>query len=94
MIIDISCDETMGVQSSHPTTISKPVFSYKGILHYAVENSPSLFYRSASIAISNVVSSFLSELVYDRYNDVLHNAVIMRSGEIIDEKILRFQKRI
>jgi len=94
MIIDISCDEGMGVQSSHPTSIAKPIYMHKGVLHYAVENSPSLVYRSASRAISAAVFPFLSDLANETHNDVLDGATIVRYGKILDEKIRRFQNRV
>jgi len=93
MIIDISCDEAMGIQSSHPTSINNPVYVYKGVLHYAVDNSPSLFYRSASEAISKVVSGFLYDLVNGNCNEVVNKATIIRNGKILDERIRRFQNR-
>ena len=43
MIIDVSCDRNGGVESCIPTTIEKPIYLENGILHYAVDHTPSLF---------------------------------------------------
>lgn len=93
LIIDISCDEAMGIQSSRPTTIKDPVYWHKGILHYAVDHTPTLFYRSASRSISSVVSRFIDFLADEEPNSVIEHATIIRDGSIIDEKITRFQNR-
>lgn len=93
MIIDISCDPHMAIESSHPTTIENPVYVHKGVLHYAVDNCPSLFYRSASKAISTALFPFLADLVNESNNEILHKATIMKNGKILDEKIRRFQHR-
>ena len=93
MIIDISCDPQMGVESSKPTTIDDPVYWYKGILHYAVDHTPTLYYRTASEAISQQVGRFVDDLVEQKHNPILERATIVRDGVIVDERIKRFQNR-
>src|SRR5690625_6012657 len=44
-IIDISCDEAMAIETSKPTTVDNPTYFVDGILHYAVDHTPSLFYK-------------------------------------------------
>ena len=39
LIIDVSCDPHLEIETSHPTTIDNPVYEVDGILHYAVQNS-------------------------------------------------------
>lgn len=93
LIIDVSCDEGMGIESSHPTSIKQPVYWHKGILHYAVDHTPTLFFQTASQCISEALSRFLPGLVKEEPNGVLEAATIIRNGEILDEHIVRFQKR-
>ena len=93
LIIDISCDEAMGIETSHSTTIEDPVYWYHGILHYAVDHAPALYYRSAGESISKTVVHFIDALVEERASPVLDGATIIRNGKIIDDKILRFQNR-
>ncbi len=92
-IIDISCDEAMGIESSIPTTIEKPVYFTEGILHYAVDHTPSLFFKSASESISEAVSFFCDDLIEGNANRILQDATIIRDGNILDSRIIRFQKR-
>ena len=43
MIIDVSCDPHLGIETSHPTTISDPIYTEDGVIHYAVDNTPAMF---------------------------------------------------
>lgn len=93
MIIDISCDEGKGIETCHATTIEQPVYYIDGVLHYAVDHTPSLFYRSTSKSISEALFQYVDDLVEENNNDVLRNALIIESGRILDDKIIAFQKR-
>jgi N5-(carboxyethyl)ornithine synthase len=94
LIVDISCDPHMGVESSRATTMAEPVYWHQGILHYAVDNTPSLFFRSASECIGEKLVPFLDDVVRGRANDVLERATVIRHGRILDERIRRFQNRV
>lgn len=91
LIIDISCDEAMGIQSSRPTTIASPVYRHGGILHYVVDHAPTLFYQTATESISKVVAAFAADLERPESNPVLAKATIVRGGRILDDRIVRFQ---
>ncbi len=93
LIVDISCDPQMGIESSRPTTITDPTYWHKGILHYAVDHTPTLFFRSASQSISRAVVRFLDTLIVGETGAVLDRATVIRHGIIVDDRIRRFQKR-
>jgi len=93
MIIDISCDEAMGIESSRPTSLDDPVYWHKGILHYVVDHVPTLYRHTASESISRAVAPFIDALVEGRADKTLGDATIIREGRILDQKIIRFQKR-
>jgi len=93
MIIDISCDEEKAVETTKATTIENPIYEIDGIIHYAVDHTPSLFYKSASKVISNEVAKYVDLLIERRENDVLHNSRIIRDGQILDQKIVDYQAR-
>lgn len=93
LIIDISCDEGMGIETTRATTIENPVYWHKGIMHYAVDHTPTLYFRTATQCIGDALSPFISPLVNGEANDVLDAATIIRRGEILDERITRFQNR-
>jgi len=93
MIVDISCDSCMGIESSRATTIENPVYWHKGVLHYAVDHTPTIYYQSVSESISREVARFADMLVTGEKDVVLERATVIRSGTILDERIRRFQKR-
>lgn len=93
MIIDISCDRHGGIETSVPTTIEEPVYTEEGVLHYVVDHTPALFYKTTSEGISNEVSKYLDLLCEENENSVLANAKIIEKGVIIDQRINEFQNR-
>ena len=93
MIIDVSCDRNGGVETCIPTTIENPVYYEDGILHYAVDHTPSLFYKTFSYENSKVITPFVEELMHDRIGNVLHDSMIIQNGEIIDRQIIEYQGR-
>ena len=93
MIIDISCDRNGGIETSIPTTFEKPTYVVDGVLHYVVDHTPSLFYKTASESISKVVSKYIDQLLEMRPLEVLNAAEIVREGKIVDPRIFRFQGR-
>lgn len=93
LIIDISCDKMGGIETSIPTTIDNPIYSVNGINHYVVDHTPSLFWKTVSISLSDVFSRYVDFLIENRVNDVMHNCHIMEKGKILDERIIKFQNR-
>jgi N5-(carboxyethyl)ornithine synthase len=93
LIIDISCDLNGAIESCIPTTIENPCYEVNGITHYAVDHTPSLFYKTISISLSQIVSSFIDFLISGNSNEVLNNSKIVDNGIILDNRINEFQKR-
>lgn len=93
MIIDISCDRNGGIETSIPTSFEKPTYMVDGVLHYVVDHTPSLFYKTASESISKEVSKYVDQLLEMRPQEVLNAAEIVRKGELIDPRIATFQGR-
>lgn len=93
MIIDISCDRNGGIETSIPTTIEKPMYTVDGIVHYVVDHTPSLFYKTTSAEISKALCKFIDPLCEDAYNKVTESAKCIENGIIIDDRINKFQGR-
>ena len=96
MIIDISCDRCGGVETSVPTEISNPVYMVDGIRHYVVDHTPSLFYKTTTMSLSEEFCKYADFLIEDRAEEceTLRKALIIKDGEIIDPRIISFQNRI
>lgn len=93
MIVDISCDPNLEIETTHTTTISNPAYVVDGITHYAVDNTPSIFYRTTTKTISNAIFKFIDNVIEDDYNDTINNAIVIKNGEIIDQRIKEFRSR-
>lgn len=93
MIIDVSCDRGGGIETSVPTTISQPVYQMESIVHYAVDHTPSLFYKTFTWNNSSILYPYLEELVEGNPGAVLKDSLIIERGVIIDQEINVFQRR-
>lgn len=93
MIIDVSCDEDGAIETTRATTMNEPTYEVDGIVHYAVDHTPSILYRTATRCISEEVKNYLDQLVENKIGDVLKNALIIDNGKVIDERIKTFQNR-
>ncbi|MCM3221927.1 N(5)-(carboxyethyl)ornithine synthase [Bacillus cereus] len=93
MIIDISCDAHKAVETSVPTSISNPVYEIDGVLHYVVDHTPTMFYKTVSRSLSLEICKYIDFIVEDIENKVLLGALIIDKGIIRDKRIVDFQNR-
>ena len=93
LIIDVSCDRNGGIETSVPTTIEEPTYYVDGVMHYSVDHTPSLFYKTFSKENSEILMPFIRDLIYDKTNNVLEEATVINKGKILDESINLFQNR-
>ncbi|MBP2097628.1 N(5)-(carboxyethyl)ornithine synthase [Enterococcus rivorum] len=76
MIIDISCDEAGAIETSIPTTLERPTYVLDGVTHYVVDHTPSIFYKEATEIISEEISKYLDDLIENKPNSILDQAMI------------------
>lgn len=93
MIIDISCDLNGGIETSKPTSITEPTYSVDGVLHYVVDHTPSLFFKTFTYGTSKILYPYLEELMNDTVSETLEDAMIIKNGIVIDEEINIYQGR-
>lgn len=94
LIIDISCDRNGGIETSIPTTIDDPIYVLGGITHYVVDHTPTLFYKTISESLSEIISFYIQMLIEGKPNTILQDAMIVDSGKILDSRINKFQNRL
>lgn len=89
MIIDISCDRAGAIETSVPTSIEHPDYMVDGIRHYVVDHTPSLFFKTASLAISKAALPYIDLLTEDiaDSSEVMANACAVRDGMPCDSRI-------
>lgn len=93
MIIDVSCDRNGGIETSVPTTIENPTYRVDDVLHYVVDHTPALFYKTFSQENSKAIWMYLDMLIEENPDEVLKDALIIENGKIIDQEINQFQNR-
>lgn len=93
MIIDVSCDANGGIETSVPTTIDRPTYFVGGVMHYVVDHTPALFYKTFTWDNSKVICPFINELITGKCDKVLNDSLIICNGEVIDKEIKKYQNR-
>lgn len=93
MIIDVSCDRNGGVETCIPTGFENPTYYEEGVLHYTVDHTPSLFYKTFTKNNSKIIRKFVEELITEKIGECMQNALIVKDGDIIDERIKKVQNR-
>ena len=93
MIIDVSCDRNGGIETSIPTTIESPTYLVDGVLHYVVDHTPTLFYKTFTFNNSEIIYPYIEQLMSDNVGDILIDACVIDSGRIVDQQIIKFQNR-
>ena len=94
MIVDISCNKSLEIETTHPTNIDNPIYYEEDIMHYAVDHTPTIFWKTATNSISNQIRKYIDDLIEDNYNETIVNATIIKNGVILDDRINQYQKRI
>ncbi len=93
LIIDVSCDRCGGIETCIPTPINAPTYMVDGIMHYAVDHTPSLFYKTFSYNNSKIICRYINQLMSGEIGEVLGDSLIIDKGVIIDDEINKFQGR-
>lgn len=95
LIIDVSCDPHLEIETSHPTTIDDPVYVVDGVIHYAVDNTPAMYPITVTKELSKSIAKYVDILVSDEFDDYPENlkkATVIKDGTILDERITMFRK--
>ncbi len=77
VIIDVSIDQGGCFETSRITSHEKPTFRFHDVIHYCVPNIASRVPRTASTAISNIMTSFL---LRSEHFGSLYNLLISSQG--------------
>jgi alanine dehydrogenase len=81
VIIDVSIDQGGCFETSQMTSHEHPTFEKYGVIHYCVPNIASRVARSASLAISNIITSILLRAdATENMEGFLHDNLGLRHG--------------
>ena len=87
VVIDVSIDQGGCFETSEVTSHNEPVFIKHNVIHYCVPNIPSRVARTASIAISNILTPILLSIAKEggienslRKHEFLRNGIYAYNG--------------
>lgn len=92
MIIDVSCDPHLGIETSHPTTISDPVYVEDGVIHYAVDNTPAMFPLTVTKVLSEGNARIFDSVIEGDLTPSLDKAMVIEDGHIRSKTIWDFRE--
>ena len=88
VIVDVSIDQGGCVETSHPTTHSRPTFVVDDVVHYCVANMPGAVPRTSTYALNNATRRFILALADKGFPQALIDDVHLQNGlNIHDGKI-------
>lgn len=88
VIVDVAIDQGGCMETSYPTTHSKPTYIVHGVVHYCVTNMPGAVGRTSTYALTNVTLPYTLELADKGYKRAIkENSAIMRGLNVVDGKI-------
>lgn len=100
VIVDVSIDQGGCFETSKATSLDHPFYEQYGVIHYCVPNIPSRVARTASEAISNILTSLVLRaepgglMNFIRQHQGLRNGVYVYKGSLTNAHLgERFQMR-
>lgn len=95
VLVDVAVDQGGAAETTHPTTIARPVYRRFGVIHCAIPNLPALTGRSATQALSKVILPYVRRVAGKRsaekilQDGMLKSAVNIHRGKIIHPAVLK-----
>jgi len=97
VIVDVSIDSGGCVETSRLTTHDSPTFVLHDVIHYGVPNISARYPRSASLALSHILSPFLLNIGNEggiessiRFNYSLRSGVYMFKGILTNSTVSKW----
>ena len=92
MIVDVSCDPYLGIETSHPTTIDDPVYVVDGVIHYTVDNTPAMFPYTVTKVLSSGNVRIFDDVLEGNLTPSLEEAMVIEKGHIRSRSIWEFRE--
>lgn len=84
VIVDLVTDQGGCIETSRSTTFSRPTYIEEDVIHYCVPNMPSNAARTATYALTNVLTPYLLEIGEGgSINDALWTNTSLRAGTYV-----------
>jgi len=80
VIVDVAIDQGGCIETSRPTTHSKPTYKVHNVLHYCVANMPGAVGRTSTYALTNVTLPYAIEIANKGWEDAARTNLAIRRG--------------
>ncbi len=97
VIVDVAVDQGGCVETIHPTTHDKPVYTVDGVLHYGVANMPGAVSRTSTYALTNVTLPYVRKIAARglldavREDQALHKGINTHGGLLCNQPVAEAQ---
>jgi alanine dehydrogenase len=88
VVVDVSIDQGGCIETARPTTHSKPIYTWKGVVHYCVTNIPGAVGMTSTYALTNSTLPFVLEIAKHGYKEAIRRNTAISHGLNIDQGIL------
>ncbi len=89
VIVDVSIDQGGCIETSRPTTHSKPTFMVDGVLHYCVTNMPGAVGGTSTYALTNASLPYVIEIADKEYERAARENPAIKYGlNIVKGKVV------
>ncbi|MEE9200086.1 MAG: alanine dehydrogenase [Candidatus Brocadiales bacterium] len=95
VIVDVSIDQGGCVETSRPTTHTKPTFMADGVLHYCVTNMPGAVGGTSTYALTNASLPYVMEIADKGYegaaaeNRAVKYGLNIVKGKVVNKAVAR-----
>lgn len=95
VIVDVDVDYGGCIETSRPTTLTDPIFTESGVIHYCVKNVPASVPVTATRALSNALLPYVHKIAGTGLVDALNadaglsRGVVVAEGRIVDPNLAR-----
>jgi alanine dehydrogenase len=80
VIVDVAVDQGGCIETTHPTTHSKPTFEVNGVVHYCVANMPGAVPRTSTFALTNVTLPYARRLASFGFKEAIRRDAALKQG--------------
>ncbi len=89
VVVDISVDQGGCIETTRPTDYAQPTYVAEGVTHFTVTNMPGAVPRTASQALSAVLTSFVLRLAEKDWQDdpALRAGLNIQAGRVVHPQV-------
>jgi alanine dehydrogenase len=80
VIVDVAVDQGGCIETTHPTTHSKPTFIVDGVVHYCVTNMPGAVAGTSTFALTNETLRYVLQLANKGWQQAMCENQALRQG--------------